>query len=107
VDVPGVVVNGDRVEHRWLRAGSRDVGSRGHGLLASVIDDGGVGRAGGGWLAVPDQEDGARSAGIGAEPGEIGELQRAHVAWSGRRKDQRCRPSPGADEEGGCRRARA
>jgi hypothetical protein len=40
-----VVVDGDRVVHRWLRAGNRNVGSRGHGLLVSVIDDGRVDEA--------------------------------------------------------------
>jgi hypothetical protein len=40
-----VVVDGDRVVHRQLRAGNRNVGSRGHGLLVSVIDDGKVGEA--------------------------------------------------------------
>jgi hypothetical protein len=43
VDVPGVAVDGDRVVHRWLEAVCRDVGGRGRGRLAAVIDDGGVG----------------------------------------------------------------
>jgi hypothetical protein len=43
VDVPGVAVDGDRVVHRWLGTGRRDIGSHVHGLLATVIDDSGVG----------------------------------------------------------------
>jgi hypothetical protein len=39
VDVPGVVVDGDRMVHRRLGAGRRDVGSRWHGRLAAVIED--------------------------------------------------------------------
>jgi hypothetical protein len=46
VDVLEVALNGDRVVHRRLRAGHRDVGGRGRGRLAAVIDDGGVGEAG-------------------------------------------------------------
>jgi hypothetical protein len=45
VDVPGVAVDGDRVVHRWLGAIGRDVGGRGRGRLAAVIDDDGVGEA--------------------------------------------------------------
>jgi hypothetical protein len=45
VDMPGVEVDGYRVVHRQLGAGSRDAGSHGHGLLAAVIDDDGVGEA--------------------------------------------------------------
>jgi hypothetical protein len=40
VDVPEVVVNGDRVVHRRLRARRRDNGGRGRGRLAAMIDDG-------------------------------------------------------------------
>jgi hypothetical protein len=45
VDVPGVAVDGDRVVHRWLGAVCRDVGGRGRGRLAAVIDDGEVSEA--------------------------------------------------------------
>jgi hypothetical protein len=45
VDVSGVAVDGDRVVHRWLGAVCLDVGGRGCGRLAAVIDDGGVGEA--------------------------------------------------------------
>jgi hypothetical protein len=36
VDLPGVAVDGDRVVHRWLGTGRRDIGSHMHGLLATV-----------------------------------------------------------------------
>jgi hypothetical protein len=39
MDVPRVTVDGDRVVHRRLDAGRQGVGSRGHGLLSTVIDD--------------------------------------------------------------------
>jgi hypothetical protein len=42
VDMPEVAVDGDRVVHGNLGASRRGVGSRGHGLLATVIDDGKV-----------------------------------------------------------------
>jgi hypothetical protein len=45
VDVPGVVVDGDRVVHRRLKTGRRDVRGRGRGRLVAVIDDGGFGKA--------------------------------------------------------------
>jgi hypothetical protein len=45
VDVPGVMVDGDQVVHRWLRVVCRDVGGRGRGRLVAVIDDDGVGEA--------------------------------------------------------------
>jgi hypothetical protein len=45
VDVPEITVDGDWVVHRWLGAVGRDVGGRGRGQLATVIDDGGVGEA--------------------------------------------------------------
>jgi hypothetical protein len=45
VDVPGVAVDGDRVVHRWFGAVCRDVGGRGRGRLAAVIDDDEVGEA--------------------------------------------------------------
>jgi hypothetical protein len=43
--VSGVVVDGDRVVHWWLGAVCLDVGGRGRGRLAAVIDDDGVGEA--------------------------------------------------------------
>jgi len=46
VDVAGVSVDGDRVVHRWLGAVCRDVGGRGRGRLAAVIDDSRVSEAG-------------------------------------------------------------
>ena len=45
MDVPGVAVDSDRVVHRWLGAVCLDVGGRGRGQLAAVIDDNGVGEA--------------------------------------------------------------
>jgi hypothetical protein len=46
VNMLGVAVNADRVEHRRLRAGHRDVGGRGRGRLTVVINDGGVSESG-------------------------------------------------------------
>jgi hypothetical protein len=43
VDVHGVSVNGDWVVHQWLRVRRRDGRGRGHGRIAAMIDDGGVG----------------------------------------------------------------
>jgi hypothetical protein len=43
--MPGVTVNGDRVVHRRLGVGRQDVGGRGHGRLAVVMDVGGVSKA--------------------------------------------------------------
>jgi hypothetical protein len=40
-----VAVDGDRVVHMRFGAGRRGVGSRGSGLLAAVVDEGGVGEA--------------------------------------------------------------
>jgi hypothetical protein len=45
VDVPGVVVDGDRVVYGRLGADRRNVESGGYGRLAAVIDDDGVGEA--------------------------------------------------------------
>jgi hypothetical protein len=45
VDVPRIMVDGDWVVHRRLGADRRDVENRGHGLLATVIDEGMVGEA--------------------------------------------------------------
>jgi hypothetical protein len=44
VDVP--VVNGDRMVHRRLRVGRRDIRGRWRGRLTAVINDGGVGKSG-------------------------------------------------------------
>jgi hypothetical protein len=46
VGMPGVAVDGDRVVHRRLRVGCRDVEGRGRGRLASVINDSGLSKAG-------------------------------------------------------------
>jgi hypothetical protein len=43
VDAPEIVVDGDWVLHKQLGAGRRDVGNREHGLLATMIEEGGVG----------------------------------------------------------------
>jgi hypothetical protein len=45
VDVPGVVVDGDRVVYGRLGADRRNVESGGYGRLAAVIDNDGVGEA--------------------------------------------------------------
>jgi hypothetical protein len=45
VDVPGVMVDGDRVVHGRLDAGRRVIGSQGGCPLATVVDEGGVDEA--------------------------------------------------------------
>jgi hypothetical protein len=92
VNVPGVTVDGDRVVHRWLGADCRNVRESGHGQLATVIDDGGVGEAGRAWRQV--QVDRRRGSGVVAtvvDERRVSEASRGRRGRAWRRSSRRGR----------------
>jgi hypothetical protein len=92
VDVPGVAVDGDRVVHRRLGAGRRNVGSGGYGWLAAVIDDGGVSKAGRARrrARVGRRRGGDVAATVVDERG-VGEASQGRQGRAWRRRDRRGR----------------
>jgi hypothetical protein len=105
VDVPGVAVDGDRVVHRRLGAGRQGIGNRGRGLLATMVDNNGVGEASHTcWRGRVNGSQGSGAPAAAVDEGRVGEAGHARRwgrawrgqgrrgrVWRGKRRERRCR----------------
>ena len=101
VDVVGVAVDGDRVVHRGLGAGTsrRVSGNRGSGPPATMVDEGGVdGAVHGAYRGAGEVDEATRGAGRGA--GEVDEAARG----TGRGASRSIRAAPARGVGGGASR---
>jgi hypothetical protein len=95
LDVSGVAVDGNRVVNMRLGAGRRSVRSRGHGLLATVIDGDGLSEANHARRrprVIGSQGSSAPAAVVdGGGVGKADRTRRRGREWRGKRRKRRRR----------------